>query len=126
MGIDYGEKRVGVALSDEAGNFALPHKVIATSPDLIRELNEICIAQNVKTIVVGESRDYRGEENPIMKRIRRFADELGKVTGLPVVFERETLTSAEAERIQGATATLDASAAALILRTYLDTHHDHR
>ena len=119
LGIDYGGKRIGVALSDEMGDFAYPYRVVANGPGAVAQIARISADEGVGGIVLGESRDYTGVENPIMKEIRRFADELAAMSGLPIFFEPELLTSAEAERIQGKTATLDASAAALILRSYI-------
>ena len=120
LGIDYGDKRVGLALTDESGHFALPYKVVANTPQLLETVAEICQDSKVSTIVLGESKNWQGKANPIMKRVGAFKAKLAEATGLPIIFEPEFLTSAEAERIQGKTDNLDASAAALILKSYLD------
>lgn len=120
MGIDYGTKRVGVALSDERGEFALPHRVLPQSPKLVEIVALLAKDKEVTTIVVGESKDLAGEDNPLMKRINRFVEELRQASGVPVVLEPEFMTSAEAARLQGKTDMLDASAAALILKSYID------
>ena len=119
LGIDYGSKRVGVAMSDEAGDFAYPYVVIENSKELVKKILEICKKEKVGKIVVGESLDFSGKPNPIMKKILRFADELEGVSGLGVFFEKEFYTSAQAKREQGEIEMLDASAAALILKSYL-------
>jgi putative Holliday junction resolvase len=120
IGIDYGTKRIGVALSDESNSFALPHSVIKNTKTALSELNEIICANDVETVVLGESKNYHGEDNKVMGDIRKFKDEIENKLGKRVVFEPEMMTSMEAEHIQGKTKMLDASAAALILKSYLD------
>ena len=120
LGIDYGKKRVGVALTDENRQFALPKVVLPNDHRLISNIKKICEENDVSLIVIGESKNYKGEENAIMKDIRDFSEDLKGVTKLPIVFEPEFLTSSEAERIQGKNEMHDASAAALILKSYLE------
>ena len=119
LGIDYGKKRVGIAVSDPSGCFALPHSVTENSEDLAEKVKKICMANEVETIVLGESKDFAGLDNTIMEEVRSFAEKL-KSTGLSVVLEPEHLSSAAAERFQGKVQKLDASAAAIILQSYLD------
>ncbi len=69
---------------------------------------------------MGDSRDFKGNPNPIMKDVDFFKGELERELHLPVFLEPEFMTSQQAEREQGATALLDASAAAIILQSYLD------
>ncbi len=120
MGIDYGTKRVGVALSDETNGFALPHKVLENTKSLFDEINTIVCDTEVTHIIVGESKDFKGEDNKVMEKIRAFKEELENKFTLPVIFEPEFLTSHAAERFQGKNDMHDASAAALILQSYLD------
>ncbi len=122
LGIDYGTKHIGLALSDEVGDFAYPYLVLENKGILraTEIIATLCTKESVTALVVGESKDYKGQDNELMKEIRQFADELIEKTELPLEFESELLTSAEAERIQGKGSFLDASAAALILRSYLD------
>jgi putative Holliday junction resolvase len=120
LGIDYGTKRIGVALSDESNVFALPHSVIQNSKKLVDDLNTIICDNNIEVIVLGESKNFKGEENPVMKDIKKFKDNIENTLGKRVVYEPEFLTSHQAERFQGKTNTLDASAAAIILQSYLD------
>jgi|SRR5581483_4145438 len=121
LGIDYGAKRVGVAISDENGAFAFPLLVLQNSEKLIEEINEICKENSVSEIVVGQSLNFCQEENEIMKEINVFVKNLEK-SGLPVHLHPEFLTSVEAERLQGKNDMHDASAAALILKNYIDTY----
>ena len=120
LGIDYGIKRVGIAFSDETGEFALPFSVLPNNDALLVAIAAICRDKNIGLIVLGESKNFAGEDNPIMKNIREFKIRLEKETGLFVHFEPEFFTSVEAGRIQGKNAKLDASAAALILKSFLE------
>ncbi len=120
LGIDYGDKRVGVAVSDEDGKFAFPLVVLKNTKSLLFEISEIIKDKEVGLVVVGESLNYAGEPNLIMKDIDRFVEELKEETALEVIYEPEFLTSVQAEKIQGKNQMLDASAAALILQSYLD------
>ncbi|MFZ2621496.1 MAG: Holliday junction resolvase RuvX [Minisyncoccia bacterium] len=124
LGIDYGGKRVGVAVSDNTGSFAFPLVVLESSRDLILKIAEICAKNTIGEIVVGDSKDYSQKDNEIMKEIKPFAENLKKELKLPVHMHPEFLTSAEAERLQGKGEMHDASAAALILKSYLDTKNN--
>ncbi|MEK7514506.1 MAG: RuvX/YqgF family protein [Patescibacteria group bacterium] len=124
LGIDFGEKRIGIALSDESNHFAFPVSVLSNTSAALDEIVNICKKEGVGRIVMGESKDFKGNFNPIMKTVVPFAEDLKKKTGLPFFFEPEFLTSREATHIQGNITQLDASAAALILKHFLDTHHD--
>lgn len=121
LGIDYGEKRVGLALSDERGDFSYPLSVLENSENLALEITEICKENNVETIVIGESKNFSQQENPIMKKVHSLVKLLETQTDLPVHLHPEFMTSLEAERLQGHNDMHDASAAALILKSYLET-----
>lgn len=125
MGIDYGSKKTGVALSDERGFMAFPKAVYPTDEDLLDTLVVLVRGENVEAIVMGESRNYAGNENTLMLSARALAADLSKETACPVYFESEILTTKEAERLQGSTPMTDASAAAIILQSYIDRDHHH-
>lgn len=120
MGIDYGEKRIGVALSDESGSFAFAHSVIKNDKNAIGAVKKICEGNKVGKIIIGESVDYKGQPNPIMKKIETFKKILSKETGLEIIYQPETMTTKEAERLQEGNKKIDASAAALILRSFIE------
>lgn len=120
MGIDYGSKRIGVALSDESGVIAMPKAVLPNNRFLFGEIKNLCEGHKVKAIVLGQSVDFKGNDNPIMKDISLFKAELERDLHLPVYLEPEFMTSRQAAREQGEHPLLDASAAALILRSFLD------
>lgn len=136
LGIDYGTKRIGVAVSDESATLAFPLGVVATGPvgsDLgekaLREVCDIARENGVQTVVMGESKNFQGEANPVMKEVEKFKEALEE-RGLNVVYEPEFMSSMAAarqfapeERSRKANPSqelLDASAAALILQNYLD------
>lgn len=120
MGIDFGSKRVGIALSDNDEEFAFPKTVLDNNKNLIQEIKKFASQNEVTLAVVGESRDYKGAPNEIMKKVVPFVEELRLALNIPVEMELEFMTSAEAERLQGKNNMLDASAAALILKSYLE------
>jgi putative Holliday junction resolvase len=120
LGIDYGDKRVGLAISDEGGEFAFPVSTIKNSKYFMSDILEIIKEKGIEKIVVGESLNFLGEPNVIMKDIEEFCENLAKKTKIPIIYEPEFLTSVQSERFQGLVDLQDASAAALILQSYLD------
>lgn len=119
LGIDYGSKRVGIAFSDEKGEFAIPFSVLNFSKNILNEVIDLAKEKEIKEIVMGESKNYKGEANAILKDSLNFKSELEK-QGYIVHLEPEFMTSANAERFQGKNDLIDASAAALILQSFLD------
>lgn len=119
LGIDYGTKRVGVAVSDESCGFALPLVVLSNTDILVNEIKEIALENEVKEIVVGESRNFKQEPNSILEDSIKLKKSLEK-EGFTVHFEPEFMTSVQAERLQGKNVMHDASAAAIILQSYID------
>lgn len=129
LGIDYGTKNIGLALSDDGGTLAFPLSVIAAGPKALAEAAALAREKKVQVIVIGESRDFKGEKNAIMEDVEEFKADLAELTGLPVMYELEFFTSAAAahqfapdgsRKKNPSAENLDASAAALILQSYLD------
>ena len=119
LGIDYGSKRIGIALSDSGRQFAIPLSVINNSKNSLDDVVKIANQKEVKEIVMGESKNYKGEGNAILPESLNFKMDL-ESKGFLVHLEPEFMTSANAERFQGKHDLLDASAAALILQSFLD------
>ena len=119
LGIDYGSKRIGLALSDIGRQFAMPLVVINSSKNLLEEVLKVAKENEIKEIVMGESKNYKGEANSILRESLAFKMQLEE-KGYIVHLEPEFMTSANAERFQGKHDMLDASAAALILQSFLD------
>lgn len=120
LGIDYGAKRVGIALSDSEGSMAFPRAVLSSDKRLVIVIKEVCEKEGVEAIILGESLDYKMKPNVIMEKIIAFKKELERVIDLPVYFEPEFMTSAAAGHLQRKEEMVDASAAAIILQSYLD------
>lgn len=126
LGIDFGSKRVGIAISDEEGKMAFPHSVILNSKNTLDEIGQIIKKENIDKIVVGESKNFEGKPNKIMTEINKFKKELedlpaeaGKIK-IKVSLEPEFMTSQQAQHLQGKNEMHDASAAAIILQSYID------
>lgn len=130
LGIDYGTKKIGIAVSDDNGTVAFPHSVIAAGRDALSAVAMLVKEVGAQALVMGESRTLGGEHNPVMEDIEQFKQDIAELTALPVHYEREFFTSAlaarqfapeEKSRKQNPSQDkLDASAAALILQSYLD------
>lgn len=120
LGIDYGEKKVGIAVSDEEGKVAFPKIVLENNSALIKKISELCADSGVGTLVIGESKNYKGEENKINPQIISFKKTLLEALHLPIFLEPEFMSSIQVEKTFGKTGMLDASAAAIILQTFLD------
>ncbi|MFA5936385.1 MAG: Holliday junction resolvase RuvX [Candidatus Paceibacterota bacterium] len=137
LGLDYGTKRIGVAVSDENGILAFPKEIVPNDANTFKKLGEIIKRENIKEIVVGESVDFSGKLNVLSARIGLFILELEEKFKLPIHKQKEFLTSVEARKSgntkkslkqsqvhskikQIKSGRIDASAAALILQRYLD------
>lgn len=126
IGIDYGTKRIGLALADEDTRIATPYQVIDNNDEVISRLVDLCKQESVHAAVLGESKNLSGDDNPVMKQIRSFKRELEEQADLPVIYVPEFFTSAQARRQPESEFKVDGSAAAIILQSYLDTesHED--
>ena len=127
LGIDFGMRKVGLALSDEAGTMGFPHSVLPNDGKLMDVMLTLIKKERIEAIVIGDSRDYAGNENAVAAPARAFAAVLAEKAGLPLHFELEVLTTEEARRMPDGSrqpgGIVDSSAAALILTNYLS--HDH-
>jgi len=120
LGIDYGEKRVGIAVSDNEAKVAFPKVVLENGEDLMKKISDLCKENEIGSIVIGESKNYKGEDNKINPKIIVFKRELGNAIKLPMFLEPEFMSSAQVENTFGKNEMLDASAASIILQTFLD------
>ncbi|MDR3547209.1 MAG: Holliday junction resolvase RuvX [Candidatus Pacebacteria bacterium] len=124
LGIDFGTKRVGLALSDESGSMGFPHAVVPNDGRLIDYVRELIDRKEVETVIIGDSKDFSGNDNPVVAKAKAFATDLERTTSVNIVWEPEMLTTQEARRDPEGIRTnsrepVDASAAALILTSYL-------
>ncbi len=123
LGIDYGTKRVGIALSDEAGMMAFPHTVLSNTPNLQAEIEAIIADKKVTEIVIGHSLNKQQQPNKVHAAALELVTNLTLATGLPIHLEPEQFSTQAALQIQGRTAMTDAAAAALILNSFITRQH---
>ncbi len=135
LGIDYGSKKVGLALSDEDGMMAFPFKTILNNNEFIDALHNICGEEDIQEIIIGESKNSLGEPNKIMEKINDFKDQLALEIGLPIHFEKEFMTSLHSDTLKTKDIFSarqnkkeiknknDSQAAALILQRFLDRNN---
>lgn len=123
LGIDYGARRIGLALSDEKGEFAFPKETVPNDATSVDRIAQIAAREGVQKIVLGDARAMNGAENPITGEVEAFAKMLSGHSGLPLDLAREAWSSVEAARFapKGKEHN-DAAAAAIILQRYLDSH----
>lgn len=125
LGLDYGTRRIGLALGDTETKLAVPYETIELSGMTLECLTEIISREGIETIVVGLPKTLKGEEGQVSVLVREFIKEL-KSLGLKIVLEDERLTTKEVERAMRGYGRAkrgvdkDAAAAALILQSYLD------
>lgn len=129
LAIDFGERRVGLAISDADGRLALPFGTIERDNDseLVRILTELAEVESIERFVIGEPRRLDGTRGPACRRVASFATKLQRSTGLPYLLVDESLTSrAAAERLREAgldrrriAAKIDETAAQILLEEAL-------
>lgn len=119
MGIDYGTKRVGIALSDDKGLMGFPHCVVPNDASLIKKIEAIVTKEKVGMIVIGHSLARDGSPNKVHAHVEELIQDITLTVGVPVDLEPEQYTTQEAIRFQGRTELTDASAASVILNSYI-------
>ncbi len=116
LGVDYGKKRIGLAWMQTGLDIVLPFGIVGNLEELIELIKKEKIDKAVFGLPFGlES----SEENDNTKRIRKFAQEIKKGTGVEIDFADERFTTAEAIGMEG-DGSLDEKSAMLILQTYLE------
>jgi putative Holliday junction resolvase len=130
LGLDIGDRRIGVALSDPAGILATPLTVIERRDERqdIQTIIDIINQHRVKQVIVGLPRSMDGTIGKQAEKVMAFARQLSNQTDVPVEFRDERLTTVSARRLMPATSARrnkkktkdDAIAAALILQGYLE------
>ncbi len=120
LGIDYGSKRVGVAVSDDAASIAFPRITLGNSRTLLQDILALIKKEGVSVVVIGDTRGSGGAENPVTAEAEAFAASLASEG---VVVERiwELWSSIEASRYaEKGDEHDDSAAAAVILQRFLD------
>lgn len=139
LGLDVGSRRIGVAVSDELGLTAQPVLTLerrgsgpANQREDLRSLARLCRRFAVEGIVVGNPLHLSGETSPRAAKTQAFAAELGELTGLPIHFCDERLTTRAAHEIlyeagherENHRKVVDQVAATLILQSFIDARGD--
>jgi putative pre-16S rRNA nuclease len=130
LGIDFGEKRIGLAISDEGGRVAVPLTTLERTTDrrAVGRIAALAREEGVALLILGEPRNLDGTVHASADRVQRFGAKLVAATGLPLRLREESLTSVEAEeRLRAAgfdprrdKSRLDAVAAQILLQEALD------
>ncbi|MGQ9590197.1 MAG: Holliday junction resolvase RuvX [Planctomycetota bacterium] len=128
LGVDYGDRRIGLALSDPSGTLARPFRVVAASPKLAEELKDVALREGVERIVLGFPRNMDGSIGPKARQVLEFRAWLERELGLPVDLWDERLSTVEASRLledaglsrEERGARVDQVAAQRILQNFLD------
>ena len=137
LGIDYGTKRIGIALSNDEGTLAFPKCVLENKDEWVSKLLDIIDQESVQVLVIGESVNLDGQHNVLMRDIERFIFALEKEISLPIHLEKEGMSSVAAQAHLYGKGNIanekwtgkanakkrehnDANAATIILQRYLD------
>jgi putative Holliday junction resolvase len=131
LAIDHGNKRIGVAISDELKMIAQPLEFIPARPfhGFISRLEELLTDKEVELILVGMPRNMNGSYGPAAVKVEEFVEELKIAFPVPIRTWDERLTSAQANRVliedntrrERRKETVDKMAAAILLQSYLDS-----
>jgi putative Holliday junction resolvase len=131
LGIDLGEARVGLAISDELGALAHPLETIhlKSTPNAIGRITEIAAREKITTVVVGMPRNMNGTYGPAAEKAKAFGKKLESAAGVEVKFWDERMTSIAAQRalhesgrnVKRSRAVIDQVAAQIILQAFLDS-----
>lgn len=129
LGVDLGERRVGVAIWDDPDLPARPLETLTVTPDsVVSRIAEVAARERATELVVGLPLRLDGREGAAARRARRVAEALARVTGLPVSLQDERLTTAQAHvhralagvKERRGREAIDARAAAIVLQTFVD------
>lgn len=138
LGIDYGTKKIGIAISDTEGKIAFPRDIIANSATIIAEIVDLVESEGIEKIIVGKSLDQEGSENKVQQNINDFVKKLSEAMSDIEIIQQDERGSSVAARShlyskgnianerwtgkenQKKREAVDAGAAAIILQRYLD------
>lgn len=137
MGLDYGSKTVGVALSDELLITAQPWETIWREREskirhTLTRIEELAVQYDVRLIVLGLPLNMNDTAGELAQKAEAFGDRIQRRTGLPVVMSDERLTTVEADEMleemgvhpENRKQYIDQVAASIILREYMDNHQE--
>ena len=128
VSLDVGERRIGVAVADDAVRIAVPFTTVEVDGNEIATIAELVMQQDATIIVVGYPRNQQGEATAQTDYVEKFADRLKDIDA-KIVFQDESLTSVIAEQRLVAQkkpytkGDIDAHAASIILQDYLELNY---
>lgn len=120
LGIDWGTKRIGLAIAESASKTAVPHSTASTLKEVIQVISE----EDIDEVIIGTPVKMSGDTKNLTPEYNKFFKELDQATLLPVITVDERLTSRAADALPGEKkdkASRDEIAAMLILQSYLDS-----
>jgi len=133
LGIDFGTRRIGLALSDPTGTLASPLPFLENTgiPEVIAKLEELVQSHGIKIIVVGLPRNMDGTYGPSAEKVRDFISQIQPQLSAKILAQDERLTTAQASRDLSQIGLnqkelrkkIDSAAASLILQQFLDRNH---
>jgi len=132
LGIDHGEARIGLALSDDLGMLAHPFETIdgrAKTAAILRQIAGLVTTKKIERVIIGLPRNMNGTYGPAADKVREFADKLKTTLSIPVQLWDERMTTLQAQRslhdagrnVKNSRKVIDQVAAVIILQSYLDS-----
>ncbi|MBP6881130.1 MAG: Holliday junction resolvase RuvX [Candidatus Pacebacteria bacterium] len=119
MGIDFGSKKIGIAITDDSGTMAFPYAVVPNDGKFFAYLEAFANERKIQEIVIGHSLNNQGDPNHIHAAVEELMVDITLHIGIPVHLEPEQYSSRQAAQVQGKNSMIDASAAALILDSFI-------
>jgi putative holliday junction resolvase len=130
LGIDHGDSRIGLAISDELGSFAHPYRTLQSGARVIDEIRAIVERVQISGIIIGFPKNMDGTLGPAAAKAKSFGDQLAQVLPtIKIIFWDERLTTREAQRALHAAGKnakqskkmIDQVAAQILLQNYMDS-----
>jgi putative holliday junction resolvase len=130
LGIDHGDSRIGLAISDELGSFAHPYRTLQSGERVIDEIRTIVERVQISVIIIGLPKNMDGTLGPAAAKVKSFGDQLAQVLPtIKIIFWDERLTTREAQRALHAAGKnakqskkmIDQVAAQILLQNYMDS-----
>jgi putative Holliday junction resolvase len=126
LGIDYGERRMGLALSSVDQKYAFAYETLENGPDLLKRLKEIISLENVDCVVVGLPLGLSGKETPQTREVKQFVERLQNTVDVPIEWQDErfsskmTMSLFRGTGIKKKKQKIDEGSARIILQDFLD------
>jgi putative Holliday junction resolvase len=130
LGIDHGDSRIGLAISDELGSFAHPYRTLQSGARVIDEIRAIVERVQISGIIIGFPKNMDGTLGPAAAKVKLFGEQLAQVLPtIKIIFWDERLTTREAQRALHAAGKnakqskkmIDQVAAQILLQNYMDS-----